>query len=273
MASSNITKQEALSELWVLAQQKPRLRTAILDKLTNEFGVSVDEFIAYDSTMNRAANIDILEERAEELADIPGFSQKIDISDKEILRIFEARDALDAKIEDIGRPPTEAEWYKAGRTAEERIARLRPAYENWKAEEWEQLEYPSDIIAPFMGPIGAVTEVVAGWMDWMPGIASDFGEQLHERGFGTSWNPLTGFGAWDIAEFKVDPQTGQRGLSQELLAIEEDLNILYGTKRQYEEKMIEGGYRDQYKLQEEMGSLNQIIMEQQLLDPRILGER
>ena len=55
--------------------------------------------------------------------------------------------------------------------------------------------------------------------------------------------------------------------------MEDALNTLYGTKRQYDVKMEEGGYRDVYGLQEEMGSLNQIIMENQLLDPRMLGER
>ena len=35
----------------------------------------------------------------------------------------------------------------------------------------------------------------------------------------------------------------------------------------------EGGYREAYGLQEELGSLNQLIIENELLDPRILGER
>ena len=37
--------------------------------------------------------------------------------------------------------------------------------------------------------------------------------------------------------------------------------------------MIEGGYRDVYGKNEELASLNQIVMENQLLDPRLLGER
>ena len=84
-----------------------------------------------------------------------------------------------------------------------------------------------------MGPIGAVTELVAGATDWR----YDFGEKLHERGAFTSWNPLTGFGAWDIAEFKVDPATGQSGFSPELLQMEAELEQLYGTKREYKSKM------------------------------------
>ena len=268
-----MTKDEALQAAWTLYNKYPGKRTAIMDKLP-AYDVSVDDFNAYDSTMASTANINILDKRAEALADIPGFSQVESMSDDEILRVFEARDELTSKIEDIGSPPTEAEWFKAGLTAEQRIERVRPFYEDMKAKEWEQLE--SVVPAPFvplMGPIQALTEVGAGWIDFMPGTASDFGEQLHERGAFTSWNPLTGFGACDIAEFNVNPETGQRGFSPELLEMEDALNTLYGTKRQYDVKMEEGGYRDVYGLQEEMGSLNQIIMENQLLDPRMLGER
>ena len=269
MASNNITKQEALADLWALSQRKPEMKIRILSKLESEFDVSVDEFNAYDSTMSSNAGVDALDKRAEALADIPGFSQVESMSDDEILRIFEAKDELNAKIEEIGRPPTEAEWFRAGLTAEERISKLRPFYETKKAEEWEQLEYPLDPIAPILGPLGLLTEVIGGGLD----LRYDFKEDLHERGAFTSWNPLTGFGAWDIAEFKVDPDTGRAGFSPELLAIEDELETLYGTKRQYNEMMQEGGYRDVYRLEEEMGSLNQIIMENQLLDPRSLGEK
>ena len=265
---NNITKQEALTDLWALSQRNPEMRTRILAKLESDFGVSVDEFNAYDSTMASHAQINVMDKRAADLEDIPGFTQTDTMSDDEILRVFQARDELNAKIDSIGSPPTDAEWYKVGLEAEQRIERLKPFYETMKEEEWEQLEYPSDIIAPLMGPLGAITELVAGATDWR----YDFKEKLHERGFGTSWNPLTGFGAWDIAEFKHDPATGQQGFSPELLQMEDELEQLYGTKREYKSKMEEGGYRDVYGMEEEIGSLNQIIMENQLLDPRLLGE-
>ena len=268
MASNNITKQEALADLWALAQREPALTSRIQSKLESDFGVGVDEYIAYQDSMFRAANIDILEKRAEELEDIPTHSQIESMSDDEILRVYQARDELNAKLDDIGEPPTDAEWYKVGLNAEEKIERVRPFYEDVMAQEWERLEYPVDILAPFMGPIGAVTELVAGATDWR----YDFKEKLHERGFGTSWNPLTGFGAWDIAEFKTDPETGRQGFSPELLQMEEELEQLYGTRNRYDELMLEGGYRDIGNIKEELGSLNQIINENQLLDPRMLGE-
>ena len=269
MASNNITKQEALADLWALAQREPAMTMRIQSKLESEFGVSVDEYIAYQDSMLNAAQINILDKRAADLEDVPGFSQVDTMSDDEILRVFQSRDELNAKIDDIGRPPTDAEWYKVGLEAEQRIARLTPFYETLKEEEWEQLEYPGGgIISPLMGPMAAITELVAGATDWR----YDFKEKLHERGFGTSWNPLTGFGAWDIAEFKHDPATGEQGFSPELLQMEDELEQLYGTKREYQSKMEEGGYRDVYGMQEEIGSLNQIIMENQLLDPRLLGE-
>ena len=129
------------------------------------------------------------------------------------------------------------------------------------------------MFSPVLGLMQYGTELGAGWIDFMPGTAKDFGETLHERGAFTSFNPFTGFGAWDIAEFNVNPETGQKGFSPTLLGLEEELNELYGTKREYEEHMIEGGYREAYDVGEEIGALNQIIMENKLLDPRLLGER
>ena len=262
-----MTKDEALKAAWTLYNRYPDQRTSIMDKLA-DYDISSDEFNTYDSTMISYAQVNMLDKRAEALADIPGFSQTESMSDDEILRVFEARDELNAKIEDIGRPPTDAEWYTSGLLAEQRINKLKPFYETKKEEEWKQLES----ILP-LSMLGAPTEIAAGWIDFMPGLASDFGERLHERGLFTSFNPLTGFGAWDIAEFNINPETGERGFSKDLLRMEQELNNLYGTKREYNEQMREGGYRDVYGLQEEMGSLNQIIIENKLLDPRILGER
>ena len=135
------------------------------------------------------------------------------------------------------------------------------------AEEWGQLESPA-IYSGIMGPVQFLTEAIGGWTDYM----SDFGEGLHERGMFTSPNPLTGFGAWDIAEFQKNVETGETGFSEELLLMEDELDELYGTKRDYESKMIEGGYREVFDVNAELASLNQIIMENKLSDPRILGE-
>ena len=266
-----MTKDAALQASWTLYNRYPGKRTAIMDKL-GDYNISVDDFNAYDSTMVATANIDILDKRSEALADIPGFSQVESMSDDEILRIFEARDELNSKIDDIGRPPTESEWYKAGLSAEERIAKLRPFYETKKEEEWEHLESPLPApFVPLMGPIGLLTELVAGGTDFR----YDFGEKLHERGEFTSWNPLTGFGAWDIAEFNVNPETGQQGFSPELLAIEDELEKLYGDKRGFMEKVEEGGYAEGLpgsKTMTELDRLNTMITEEQLLDPRMFGE-
>ena len=261
-----MTKEQALEKAWSLYNARPGNRTAIISKLP-DYGISLDEFNTYDSTMLATAQINVLEERAELFEDIPAFSQSENISDTEILRVFEDKAKLNAKLEEIGRPPTEAEWYKAGLTAEKRIEMLRPFYETKKAEEWERLEHPFDFIAPLMGPVGLVTEIAAGWSDF----GYDFGEKLHERGAFTSWNPLTGFGAWDIAEFKQNPRTGESGFSPELLAMEKELEALYGIKRQYKEKIREGGYLEAADVTREIKALDEIIMENKLLDPRLSG--
>ena len=267
-----MTKDEALQAAWTLYNRYPQKRTAIMAKL-EDYDITINEYNEHDSTMNATAQINILEKRAEEFEEIPGFSQVEGMSDAKILSIFEDRDNLNSRLEEIGRPPTDAEWYQVGLDAEERIAKLRPFYETKKEEEWGSLEpvLPGPF-APMGSLVGGITELVAGWMDWMPGLASDFGERLHERGAFTSWDPLTGFGAWDIAEFKADPETGQRGFSPELLAMEKELNELYGVSREYQEQMTEGGYREAYGINKGIASLNQEIYDNKLLDPRLLGE-
>ena len=274
MDFKNIPREEVLADMWTLSMQYPGKMQSILSKLESDFDIGEPEFSEYSRQRNISAQVNILDQRALALEEIEGFSQIDTMSDVEILRVFEARDELNAQIEDVKRSvPTDTEWYKAGLDAEQRIAQLRPFYETKKEEEWGYLESPLPApFQPLMGPIGFLTELVAGGTDWR----YDFGEKLHERGGGTSWNPLTGFGAWDIAEFKVDPETGRSGFSSELLAMENELEKLYGTKRTYEEKMIEGGYRDVYGINEEIVGLNQIISEGQLIDPRLrdqlLGE-
>jgi len=261
-----MNKQEAMQAAWTLYNRYPSKRTSLMTKL-EDYGISVNEFNDYDSTMAVNTQINTLEERAKELEDIPGYSQVDTMSDAAILSVFEARDELKARKEEVGRPPADSEWYQAGLDAEQRIPRLRDIYENKKAEEWEQLGSTVPL-----GMLGAPIEIVAGWADFMPGLASDFGERFHERGLFSSWNPLTGFGAWDIAEFNINKETGQRGFSKDLLEMEDILNDLYGSKREYQEEMREGGYRDVYGIEEEIASLNQLISEHELIDPRILGE-
>ena len=269
-----MNKDEALQAAWTLYYRYPGKRSSILSRLEDKYGVTTDDFNAYDINKSKTQSVSLLEQRAAELESVPGFSQVDTMSDDEILRVFNARDDILDRINTIKEDlPTDEEWYHAGLTAEERIQELKPFYETKMAEEWEGLESALPWMAqPLEGPIQALTEVGAGWVDIVPGTAKDFGETLHERGMFTSFNPLTGFGAWDIAEFKVNPETGQRGFTPELLAIEEELNELYGVKRQYNVKMQEGGYRDVYGLEEELQSLNQIIIENKLLNPKILGE-
>ena len=175
------------------------------------------------------------------------------------------------KLESVGRPPSDADWYKAGLEAEERIAMLTPFYETKMAEEWEQFE--PGIPLPFWGNVGAagpmqlLTNLAGGWTD----LGYDKKERFHEKGLFTSLNPLTGFGAWELAEFQRNPEGGM-GFSDELLEMEDELEELYGSKRQYEKLMNEGGYREAYNVEQELAELNQIIMDNKLLDPRILGE-
>jgi len=266
-------KNAKIAEAYMLAKQYPGQKTAILDRLLNAttFTVTVDDFNAYDSLMTQHHVVEP-DNIVDEYPDIPGFTQTDKYSDSEVLKIFEARDSFQNVIDTIGAPPTDAEWFQAGKDASQRIAELRPFYETRKAEEWEGLEsaLPSPF-APLMGPIGFLTELIGGGFDWR----HDFKEDLHERGFGTSWNPLTGFGAWDIAEFKQNPLTGEAGFTPELLAMEDELEELYGDRRGFMEEVQKGGYAETLpgsKTMTELDRLNTMISEEQLLDPRMFGE-
>ena len=180
-------------------------------------------------------------------------------------------DSVNSILDNVAKPPSDAEWFQAGVTAEERIAELRPFYETRKAEEWEELESPLPGLGALTAPMGFLTELFAGGAD----LRYDFKEDLHERGAFTSPNPLTGFGAWDIAEFKKNPRTGQTGLSPELLAREDELEKLYGDRNLAIEKIDEGGYREGLpgsKTMTELDRLNTMITEEKLLDPRMFGE-
>ena len=266
----NKEQQRHLTNLYTIAQKYPGKKTAVLVKL-EDYGLTIEDFNQHDNLM---ASQNVVEPSSivDEYPDIPGFTQTDKYSDSEVIKIFEARDSLQNVLDEIGEPPTDAEWFQAGRDAEERISELRPFYETRKAEEWEGLE--SALPAPFsplMGPIGFLTELIGGSID----LRHDFKEDLHERGAFTSWNPLTGFGAWDIAEFKQNPLTGKSGFTPELLAMEEELERLYGDKRGFMEEVEAGGYAETLPGSEtmtELDRLNTMITEEQLLDPRMYGE-
>mgnify|MGYP003150538354 CR=1 FL=1 len=271
----NKEKQRHLTNLYTIAQKYPGKKTAVIAKL-EEFDLSVDDFNSYDSLM---VSQRIVEPASvvDEYPTIPGFTQSDKYSDSEVLKIFEARDSVNSVLDNIGKVPTDAEWFQAGVTAEQRIAELRPFYETRKAEEWEELESPLPGMGLLTAPLGFLTELFGGGAD----LRYDFKEDLHERAsFGsghTGWtaNPFTGFGLWDIAEFKKNPRTGQTGLSPELLAIEDELEKLYGDKRGFMEQIEEGGYREGLpgsKTMTELDRLNTMITEEQLLDPRMFGE-
>jgi len=277
----NKEKQRHLTNLYTISQKYPGKKTAALLKL-EDYGLTIDDFNQYDSLMVSQYIVEP-DTVVDEYPTIPGFTQSDKYSDSEVLKIFEARDSVNSVLDNIGSPPTDAEWFQAGVTAEQRIAELRPFYETRKAEEWEELESPLPGLGALTAPLGFLTELFAGGAD----LRYDFKEDLHERGFGLpewvpfigtkggSGNPFTGFGAWDIAEFKKNPRTGQTGLSPELLAIEDELEKLYGDKRGFTEKIEEGGYRESLpgsKTMIELDRLNTMITEEQLLDPRMFGE-
>ena len=210
------TKEEALLAAWDAIQEEPGAKHRILDRLTNEFGISSEKFSEYDSTIvaNNALKIkeDRLLDSAIQFKDIAGFSQTADMSDAEIIRTFDSLYELEERQKNVKRVPTEAEWYIAGEAAQTRIDAMEPFYKKKKAEEWKLLTKPpreldptEKNIPPFMsnvvggtllGATGLTHEMLFGWMD----LTQNYRDvTAHERGFGTSWNPLTGFGAWDLA--------------------------------------------------------------------------
>ena len=266
----NKTKKEHLADLYTISQKHPDLRTRVMVKL-EEYNITVDEFNEYDRFMV-SQNVVEAPSIVDEYPDIEAFDQSDLYSKTRILEIFEDRDSLQNVLDEIGSPPTDAEWFQAGKTAEQRISELRPFYETRKAEDWGNLEsaLPAPF-APLMGPIGFLTELIGGGID----LRHDFKEDLHERGAVTSWNPFTGFGAWDIAEFRQNPLTGQSGFTPELLAMEEELDKLYGENRIFMEQVEEGGSAEALpgsQTMTELDRLNTMINEEQLLDPRMFGE-
>ena len=138
-----LTKDEALFAAWDAIQSEPGSKHRVLDRLSNEFGISGDEFSAYDSTIVSNKNLKIQEDRLLENAikfeNISGFSQSKNMSDAEILRTFDSLYELEEEQKNVKRVPTEAEWFLAGTAAQERIDMLEPFYKKKKAEEWKLL--------------------------------------------------------------------------------------------------------------------------------------
>tara|TARA_B100001250_G_C19758512_1_gene771306 strand:+ start:800 stop:1630 length:831 start_codon:yes stop_codon:yes gene_type:complete len=271
------TKEEKIVEAWNLTQKYPSQKTAIINHLLNAktFDVTIEDFNAHDSTM---VHHEIIKDDSltDKFPSVSGFTQSENVSDTEILKIFQAKDEINRKIEDVGTPPIEADWFKAGVEAEGRIEELMPFYQTKMEEEWAGMSemdastaIPSIAGQVIKAPFQMLTQATAGWGDF---VGKNFKEQIHERGFMSSWNPLTGFGAWDIAEFRTNPLTGKRGFTPELLEMEQELEDLYEDKRVFNKEMNEGGWQEKYELNEELQSLNQIIMENKLLDPRLYGE-
>jgi len=283
-----MTKAEALEAAWILYNKYPDKRSSIISKL-EDYNISVGEFNTYDSSMTDYSIVETDEVSPEVLEGIPGFSQTSAMSDAEILRIFEARDKLGERLESIGSPPTDAEWYKAGATSEENVARLLPFYQQKRSEEEELFEFPGNNIIGrtlsglIMTPLGAVTQLAGGWQD----MFTDFTEEQHETKdfpwivpaemYKTGLTPEQ----WGIegggTEWRKDIRapggsTRPTGYSPALLELEKELDKLYGQKRLYEESMREGGWRDVYSVEEDIQSLNQVIIENKLLDPRLINQ-
>ena len=260
------TKEEYLNAGWKLYHKYPNKRTRILSQLEDK-GISYEDFNSYDSTMAVDANINILEERKEELKDIPGYSQTKDLSDKEIHMLYETLDSLEQVKNELPKVPLDADWVKDAIDAAQKEPMLRAQYEVQKEKEWEGLEpMLGGVLEPMGGLLQYLTQMGAGWLDLDPTRA--FGETLHEREEWTA-NPFTGFGLWDLAEFKKNPVTGQQGFSPELLAMEEELNKMYESKLAYQQNMEP--YRP-YQLDEQMEAINAIIEQNKLIDPRIMPE-
>ena len=136
MASTNRTKKEHIAALFRISQKHDTLKPRVMAKL-DELNIPVEEFNDYGRFME-LQNVVEAPSIVDEYPDVPGFTQSDKYSDSAILNIFEARDELQTSLDEIGTPPTDAEWFQAGRTADQRIAELRPFYEKKKEEEWSQ---------------------------------------------------------------------------------------------------------------------------------------
>tara|TARA_R100000808_G_C2144639_1_gene152389 strand:+ start:1474 stop:2292 length:819 start_codon:yes stop_codon:yes gene_type:complete len=266
-------KDAKIAEAYQLIAKYPDQKTVILDRLLNAktFKATIEDFNQYEALLTKQFIVEP-DSIVDEYPEVTGFTQSDKYSDVKILEIFEERDSLQNMLDEIGAPPTDAEWFQAGIDADKRIAELRPFYETKKTEEWEALTRGTQPLAATIGaPLTALTQLFGGAGD----LRYDFKEDFHERGMFSSWNPLTLFGALDIAEFRENPITDSMGFSPELIAMENELEKLYGTKRLYNEKIREGNYGETLPESASMTrlrELNKEISEEQLLDPRMFGE-
>ena len=130
------TKEEYLNIGWKLYHKYPEKRTRILSQL-QEKGISDDEFSYYDSTMAAQNNINILTERKEALKDIPGYSQTKELSDIEILNLYNSLDSLQQVKEELPKVPLDADWVKDAIYAAQKEPMLRAQYEVQREKEWE----------------------------------------------------------------------------------------------------------------------------------------
>jgi len=276
----NKEQQRHLTNLYTIAKKYPGKQSVVITKL-EEYGLTVDDYNAYDSLMV-SQNIVEPESTVSEL-DIPGFTQSDKYSDSEILRIFEARDSLKDRLADIGSPPTDAEWYQAGKTAEERIAEVKPFYDRKRREEEALMEFPGGapedanfltkaisypaklVSGTLMTGLGAIGQLAGGWYD----MATDFSEEQHET-LDFPWIVPA-----EMYQSGVPGHEGRKGYTPELLEMEAALDELYGHQRVFKEKLDEGGYRETLpgsKSMLELDRLNAMINEAKLLPPQMFGE-
>jgi len=284
------TPDEALAKAWEMAQKHPGQLQAYLSKLDDTYGITADQYSEYDSTIVANKEVMIMEDRIRErddlLKDIPGFSQSMEMSDAEIIRTFDSLYELEEQKKNAKRVPTESEWFIAGEAAQKRIDELEPAYKVKKEEEWKLLTkgnvfsppegMEDEMFLPWLseaaggvltGLTGFTHEMLFGWMDFTQNKRDIV---AHER---EDWtlNPFTGFGTWDIAEMRPNPETGGWGFSEDILALEADLEELYSVKTHYNEQMTQGGYQDKYALDKKYKELSTTLPEG-VVDPRLYGE-
>tara|TARA_Y100000310_G_scaffold137909_1_gene136852 strand:- start:12180 stop:13046 length:867 start_codon:yes stop_codon:yes gene_type:complete len=285
--SNFYTPQEAIAKVWELSQKHPAQQPAYLSKLEDEYGVTVEEYNEYDSTMISNKEVKVMQDRLhkkeQDLKDIPLFSQSLEMSDAEIIRTFDSLYELEEKQRNVDRVPYEAEWYKAGAAAQEKIDVMEGPYKVRKAEEWKLLtESKQDLdpveknVPPFLsdilgsmviGSAGLTHQMLFGWMD---ALRESKDLVAHERDEWTL-NPFTGFGMWDLAEMRWNPETEDWGFSPDLLNMEQDLEDLYVETYDWKRKMEEGNYSDLYTLDKEHKALMATLPEG-VIDPRKYGE-
>ena len=281
--SKQLTDAERIKQAKVhdLVLKYPDKKNDILDKMglnysdysSDIYELYVTEFDSIAEVQRLNVSVELEDKRRQaKLSDEPGFSQSTDISDIGILELFESRDNAFRMSEAIKPPPPGI--YEEHVEVANRIDELKPLYETLKAEEdkglygegWGQL-------IPDLGTVGKPTlgllsQLVAGWTDANP--YQPFKENLHERGLFTSWNPLYGFGAWDMAEFQGNPRTGGTGYSRELLGRENEIDSLMSIMDEFQGEEISKGWHDKIKYHKEATDIQATINSLDVIDPRTL---